>query len=81
MNSEDMKDLGLSKMDLVDLTSHFEGTKRTAAKFLVIPYSIPRQCTATYFPEANVLVPIRSKARISNTPASKGVVITIAKHK
>lgn len=81
MNSEDMKDLGLSKMDLVDLTSHFEGTKRTAAKFLVIPYSIPRQCTATYFPEANVLVPIRSTARISNTPASKGVVITIAKHK
>ena len=29
--------------------------------------------------EANVLVPIQSKARISNTPTSKTVIITIHK--
>ena len=34
---------------------------------------------ATYFPEANVLIPIKNKARISNTPASKGVIISIEK--
>ncbi len=79
MNQKDMDDQRLTKLDLVNLVSHFEGEKRIAKGFLVIPYSIPRQCTATYFPEANVLVPIKSKARISNTPASKTVIITIEK--
>ena len=79
MNPEDMKIQGLTKLDKVDLTSHFNGEERTAKGFLVIPYSIPKQCTATYFPEANVLVPIQSKARISNTPTSKTIIITIHK--
>ena len=79
MNEDDMKTHGLQKMDVVNLISHFEGEQRIAKRFLVIPYSIPKQCTATYFPEANVLVPIRSTARKSNTPASKTVIITIEK--
>ena len=79
MNQDDMNAQGLKKMDVVNLISHFEGEQRVAKRFLVIPYSIPRQCTATYFPEANVLVPIRSTARKSNTPASKTVIITIEK--
>ena len=79
MNPTDMKEQGLEKLDTVDLVSHFKKEKRTAKKFLVIPYNIPKQCTATYFPEANVLVPIQSKARISNTPTSKTVIITIHK--
>ncbi|MCL4147947.1 UNVERIFIED_CONTAM: hypothetical protein GTU68_053122 [Idotea baltica] len=79
MNEQDMKSLGLQKLDLVDLTSHFHKQKREAKGFLVVPYDIPKQCTATYFPEANVLVPIKSTADISNTPASKTVLITITK--
>ena len=79
MNPIDMKEQGLEKLDAVDLVSHFNKEKRTAKKFLVIPYNIPKQCTATYFPEANVLVPIQSKARISNTPTSKTIIITIHK--
>ncbi len=79
MNADDMNNLGLQKLDLVDLTSHFKNEKREAKGFLAIPYSIPQQCTATYFPEANVLVPLKSKADISNTPASKTVIITIQK--
>ena len=79
INEDDMKSQGLQKMDIVDLVSHFEGEKRIAKRFLVIPYDIPKQCTATYFPEANVLVPLKSTARISNTPASKTVIITIDK--
>ena len=79
MNPKDMEEMNLVKKDLVTLTSHFNGEKRHASKFLAIPYDIPRKCTATYFPETNVLVPIQSKARISNTPASKTVVITIHK--
>lgn len=79
MNPEDMEHLGIQKLDKVNLVSHFKGEKRKADHFLAIPYSIPKQCTATYFPEANVLVPLKSKADISNTPASKTVIITIEK--
>ena len=64
MNVDDMKILGLQKLDLVDLTSHFNNEVREAKGFLAIPYSIPKHCTATYFPEANVLVPLKSKADI-----------------
>jgi molybdopterin-dependent oxidoreductase alpha subunit len=77
MNPEDVRALGLMQGQLVDLSSHFRGQTRTAPKFMVAPYDIPRGCTATYFPEANVLVPIDSVADISNTPASKSVIITI----
>ena len=77
MNPDDMKDLGLKRLDKVNLISHYNGEKRRAERFLVIPYSIPKKCTATYFPEANVLVSIDSVAHTSNTPASKTIVITI----
>ena len=81
MNSDDMDKAGLKEKDVVHLISHFQGERREAHNFLVIPYPIPPKCTATYFPEANVLVPINSKAERSNTPASKRVNITIEKAK
>jgi molybdopterin-dependent oxidoreductase alpha subunit len=77
MNERDMAERGLVQGQIVDLTSHFNGTERVAPRFMVAPYDIPRGCTATYFPEANVLVPIDSVAEISNTPTSKHVVITV----
>lgn len=77
LNKDDMVSSGLKDDDVVDLVSHFEGEERTARHFTVVPYSIPRRCAATYFPEANVLVPLRSIAEKSNTPASKSVVISI----
>ncbi|MGB8169452.1 MAG: FdhF/YdeP family oxidoreductase [Chthoniobacteraceae bacterium] len=79
MNAEDMREAGVQQGQFVDLTSHFgAGEKRVARSFMVAPYDIPRGCTATYFPEANVLVPIDSVADRSNTPTSKFVVISIA---
>jgi molybdopterin-dependent oxidoreductase alpha subunit len=77
LNSDDMREAGLTERQVVDLTSHFEGQERIAHRFIVVPYTIPRRCAATYFPEANVLVPINSVAEKSNTPASKSVIITI----
>ena len=79
MNGEDMKQQGLQQMDVVDLISHFEGEQRVAKCFIVVPYDIPKQCTATYFPEANVLIPLKNTARMSNTPSSKTTIITIKK--
>ncbi|WP_434385972.1 FdhF/YdeP family oxidoreductase [Melittangium boletus] len=78
LNAEDMKELGVTAGQPVDLTSHFEGERRVARKFVVVPYDIPRRCAATYFPEANVLVPLNSFADKSRTPTSKSVVITLA---
>jgi molybdopterin-dependent oxidoreductase alpha subunit len=77
MNPEDMKQAGLQQGQPVDITSRFEGQEREAQHFLVAPYSIPRQCVATYFPEGNVLVPIGSAAAISNTPTSKSIIVTL----
>ncbi len=78
MNEEDVRALGLKERQVVDLTSHFEGETRVARQFIVVPYPIPRYCAATYFPETNVLVPVRSVAARSNTPTSKYVIITVA---
>jgi molybdopterin-dependent oxidoreductase alpha subunit len=77
LNQDDMALLHLTKGQIVDLVSHFEGEERFARNFVVVPYSIPRRCAATYFPETNVLVPVRSVAEKSNTPVSKSVVISI----
>jgi molybdopterin-dependent oxidoreductase alpha subunit len=79
MNPEDIKSQGLSKMDVVNIHSHFNGEERTAIKFKVVPYDIAIGCVATYFPEANVLIPINNVARISNTPASKFVEVSLEK--
>jgi anaerobic selenocysteine-containing dehydrogenase len=77
MNADDVASEGLSAGDVVDLVSHFDDGERVARRFVVVPFSIPRGCTATYFPEANVLVPLGSVAEKSNTPASKSVVISL----
>jgi molybdopterin-dependent oxidoreductase alpha subunit len=77
LNPDDVRLSGLKDGQMVDLVSHFEGEERTARHFVVVPYSIPRRCAATYFPEANVLVPVRNFADKSHTPASKSVVISI----
>ena len=78
LNRDDIAELKLTEGQVVDLTSHFEGETRVARHFIVVPYDIPRNCAATYFPETNVLVPLRSVAEKSNTPTSKSVVITLA---
>ena len=77
LHPDDVAERGLSAGEVVDLVSHFDGERRVARRFLVVEYEIPRGCAATYFPEANVLVPIGSVAEKSNTPASKSVVITV----
>jgi molybdopterin-dependent oxidoreductase alpha subunit len=79
LHPQDIEQQGLTAGAWVDITSHFAGETRTATRFMVVAYDIPRRCAATYFPEANALVPINHVAAKSNTPASKSVVITLAK--
>lgn len=79
MNPADLKSRNLSPLETIDITSHFEGETRVAHKFLALPYDIPSGNCAAYFPEANVLVPVRSFAEISLTPTSKSVIVTVEK--
>ena len=81
MNKKDIASNGLKAGDIVDLINDFGGVERIARKFIVIEFNIPEQCTATYFPETNVLVPIDSTADKSNTPTSKMIILKVQKHR
>lgn len=78
MNKDDIRALDLQNQQWVDITSHFDGEKRMAQKFMVVEYDIPKRCAAAYYPEANILVPIRSSVKTSNTPTYKTIVVTVA---
>ncbi len=80
INKGDCEKIGVKTGDYVDLSCDFGGIKREAPHFMVVEYNIPSSCVATYFPEANVLVPINSYAEKSHTPASKLIIINICKH-
>ena len=77
MNPADMAARSIKAKDLIDITSHFEGEERTVEKFVAVPYDIPKGNVSAYFPEANPLIPITSVAKVSNTPTSKYVVVTV----
>ena len=77
MHPDDLAAQGLTARQRVDLSSAFDGETRWARGFETVPYAIPRGCCATYFPEANPLVPIRSVADRSHTPTSKSVAIRV----
>jgi molybdopterin-dependent oxidoreductase alpha subunit len=78
LNARDLAELGLSDGQWVDITSHFEGETRVARRFRAVAYPIARKSAAAYYPEANVLVAVRSVAARSNQPAHKCVRITVA---
>jgi len=78
LNPLDMEARNLHAGQIVDICSHFEGELRKAPRFAIVPYAIARRSAAAYYPETNVLVPIRSVAAKSNQPASKCIRITLA---
>ncbi len=79
INEKDLRKMDLKAGDIVDIKSVFNGKKRFANKFMLVTYPIPEGCIATYFPEANTLVPIDQFAKGSKTPASKSVLVTLHK--
>src|SRR6516164_2025152 len=78
MNKEDMKDRGLKKYDLVDMTSFAkDGSTRQVRGYRAIPYRLPRGCAMGYMPELNVLCPIGDYSAQSDQPLMKHVVVEI----
>ncbi len=79
MNIQDIIEAGFSSGDVVDVYNNHGGRERVARTFVLVAYDIPKRCIATYFPEANVLVPIDTVAQESNTPVYKSVLVKIRK--
>jgi molybdopterin-dependent oxidoreductase alpha subunit len=77
VNADDLGERGLKDGDMVDLISIWTDGERFANGFRAVAYPTPKGCAASYFPEANVLVPLDSTALGSNTPTSKSVIIRI----
>lgn len=78
MNKNDIHKAGLKRNEIVTLASYYE-KERIAENFKVVEYDIKERCVATYFPEANPIIPFTETARKSNTPISKSVKIKILK--
>jgi anaerobic selenocysteine-containing dehydrogenase len=77
LNPLDMEARNLRAGQIGDIYGHFEGEVRKAPRFAIVPYAIARRSAAAYYPEANVLVPVRSVAAKSNTPVFKCIRITV----
>lgn len=78
VHPRDLAERGLVEGDLVDLVSEWtDGSERRAEGWRVVPYNTPRGNAAAYFPETNVLMPLHSTAKESNTPVAKAIVIRL----
>ncbi|HSK25138.1 MAG TPA: FdhF/YdeP family oxidoreductase [Egicoccus sp.] len=78
VHPDDLAERRLADGDVVDLVSEWEDdVDRRAEAFRVVAFPTARGCAAAYFPETNVLVPLDSTARHSNTPTSKSIVVRL----
>ena len=79
MNTEDMAERGIVSGDIINITSHFQGQKRYAHRFVAVPYRLSKGDCCGYFPELNVLLAVNSVADKSHQPAAKNIVISVEK--
>jgi molybdopterin-dependent oxidoreductase alpha subunit len=78
MNEADMRDRGLDEFDLIDVTSiSKDGSRRTAYRYRVVRYEIPRGCAAGYMPELNILCGIADYSTQSEQPLTKHLLVEI----
>jgi molybdopterin-dependent oxidoreductase alpha subunit len=84
MNIKDVARLGLAESQEVTLaTVSDDGVDRRLGGLTVVAYNIPEGCIGTYYPEANVLIPLWHHAKRSKVPAAKSVpvrVLSASKH-
>ena len=77
VNAADLAERGLIDGDTVDVVSVWSDGERHLRALRAVAYPTPPGCVATYYPEANVLVPLDSTAVGSNTPTSKSIIVRI----
>ncbi len=79
MNEKDMAERKLKHLDVVNISSLYDGVRREVRNFIAVTYKIPPGNVAAYFPETNPLVPYNHFADRSQTPISKSIRIRIEK--
>ncbi|PDT02450.1 CbbBc protein [Rhizobium chutanense] len=73
----DLQAMSAEAGDRVDVIGEYDdGIERIAQDFRLVPYDIPRGSIAGYYPELNVLVPLGSAGRESDTPTSKSIMVS-----
>jgi molybdopterin-dependent oxidoreductase alpha subunit len=78
MNIKDVARLGLAESQAVTLaTVSDDGVDRKLGGLTVVAYNIPEGCIGTYYPEANVLIPLWHHAERSKVPAAKSVPVRV----
>jgi molybdopterin-dependent oxidoreductase alpha subunit len=78
LNEEDMRERGLKKFDLIDITSFAkDGSTRAVRGYRALPYNLPRGCAVGYMPELNVLCPIGDFSAQSDQPLMKHVIVEV----
>jgi anaerobic selenocysteine-containing dehydrogenase len=78
MNANDVARLGLAEGGKVTIaTVSDDGVDRKLGGLTVVTYNIPEGCIGTYYPEANVLIPLWHHAERSKVPAAKSVPVRV----
>jgi anaerobic selenocysteine-containing dehydrogenase len=81
MNDADLAERKLRHGDLVDISTALPSFEHLQLKgFTVVSYNIARGSVASYYPEANCLVPLSYQDEQSGTPAYKSIPVKIARH-
>ncbi|KQO60879.1 MULTISPECIES: FdhF/YdeP family oxidoreductase [unclassified Methylobacterium] len=75
---DDLAEIRAVAGDRVDIVgTHDDGVVRVAEGFRLVPFDMPRGSLAGYYPELNVLVPLSSFGKESDTPTSKSVMVSL----
>ena len=79
MHIDDLRRLGLHEGQGVTLSTFTtrDDVVRQLAGLRVTAYDIPQGCVGTYYPEANVLMPLWHYAKGSKVPAAKSVPVRV----
>ena len=78
MNQADIDRLGLAPGHVVTVrTASKDNVERKLGGLTVVAYDIPVGCVGSYYPEANVLLPLWHYAEGSKTPAAKSIPVTV----
>ena len=80
MNEEDMRRLGLTDRDRVDIETHADdGVTRRVENYRVHAWQLPKGNCAGYYPELNALIPLWHHSRRAHVPAAKSVPVRLIK--
>lgn len=77
MHPEQITAKGWQVGQRVDVTAIYANETRSLNHLKLMPFDLPMDCVAAYYPEANDLVPLQHHAPRANTPAYKSIPVRI----